>query len=108
MSTHTQQLEALEARLRETEARLKQAKSSPPSRKDSQRRTPIEGTFPDDAKARIQDPSSPLAGRGKPENNIQAAKKMPGALPDTPTSDNSTEYVLVDRPRTAQSEDEKA
>src|SRR5437763_1227483 len=51
---HAQELEALEAKLRETEERLKQAKNSPPRRKDSQRRTPIEGVFPSEDMARLE------------------------------------------------------
>ncbi|ORY00394.1 hypothetical protein BCR34DRAFT_575843 [Clohesyomyces aquaticus] len=106
VSNHAQELEALEARLRETEERLKQAKSSPPAfaRKNSQRRTPIESTFAEQDRARVSEASSPLAQvhtRQKPDGET---KDIPGALPDTPTSYSSTEYVLVDRPRTAQME----
>ncbi|CAI6262859.1 unnamed protein product [Periconia digitata] len=96
VSSHSQELEALEARLRETEERLKQAKSSPPRRKDSQRRTPTQGSFPVDGNAS----GSPIASRHK--------ENMPGALPpDTPSSDRSAEYVFVDRPLTAKSNGEK-
>ena len=93
MTTHAQELEALEARLRETEERLKPAKTSPspPRRKDSQRRTPVEGTFADADKAR--EAGSPVARH----NNA-----YPGALPTTPSSHNSADYVLVDRPLTTQ------
>ncbi|KAF2263200.1 hypothetical protein CC78DRAFT_604711 [Lojkania enalia] len=109
VSSHAQELEALEARLRETEERLKQARSSPPNRKNSQRRTPVQGAFADDDKARIGEPASPLAQRQKLVADTRAANTMPGALPETPASYNSTEYVLVDRPRTAQSQEgEKA
>jgi hypothetical protein len=92
VSTHAQELEALEAKLRETEERLKMARNSPPRRKDSQRRTPIESTFPQN--------DSPL--RQKEDAGARDAK---GALSGSPSSDNSTEYVLVDRPRTARTED---
>lgn len=62
VNTQTQELEALEAKLREAEDRLNQAKSnSPPRRKDSQRRSPLEGVFADQDKARLQGASSPLA-----------------------------------------------
>ncbi|PVH91374.1 hypothetical protein DM02DRAFT_636158 [Periconia macrospinosa] len=90
VSSHSQELEALEARLRETEERLKLAKSSPPRRKDSQRRTPTQGSFPNNDKA------SPMASRQK--ENISGAP-----LPETPSSDRSAEYVFVDRPPTAKS-----
>ncbi|KAF2470679.1 uncharacterized protein BDR25DRAFT_225239 [Lindgomyces ingoldianus] len=97
VTSRAQELEALEARLRETEERLKQARSSPPSytRKDSERQSPFQSTLPEQDKAHVEEPSSPLT---------QPAKDMPGALPETPTSYNSTEYVLVDRPHTAQNE----
>ncbi|KAF2190596.1 hypothetical protein K469DRAFT_721501 [Zopfia rhizophila CBS 207.26] len=112
VSSHTQELEALEARLRETEERLKQAKSSPPAaRKNSQRRTPIRGTLPDEDKAQLGESSSPLAhaqARQRSGADLKTAKDMPGALPETPASYNSAEYVIVDRPHSAQnSEDEQ-
>jgi Tfp pilus assembly protein PilX len=109
VTSRTKQLEALEARLRETEERLKQAKSSPPTRKNSQRRTPVEDTFPPDAKARIGDAQSPLAMRRQQEAAKENARL--GALPQTPpsASDGSTDsYVLVDRPPTARSTGERA
>ncbi|KAF2829814.1 hypothetical protein CC86DRAFT_367741 [Ophiobolus disseminans] len=62
VTTQTQELEALEARLREAEDRLKQASgNSPPRRKESQRRSPLEGVFPDQDKARLNGPGIPLA-----------------------------------------------
>ncbi|KAF2848764.1 hypothetical protein T440DRAFT_146271 [Plenodomus tracheiphilus IPT5] len=99
VSTQTQELEALEARLRAAEERLQQAKgNSPPRRKDSQRRTPVEGVFPDQAK------QSPLAA-----NSTQATANLAGALPETPSSHSSADYVLVERPRSSQTvEAEKA
>ncbi|KAF2732023.1 hypothetical protein EJ04DRAFT_441788 [Polyplosphaeria fusca] len=99
VTTHSQELEALEARLRETEARLQQAKTSPPSGKHSQRPGPLEGTV--SANDRV-------TNRQRPAVNTRNTKDMPGAQPDTPTSYNSTEYVLVDRPHTGQSQGEKA
>jgi hypothetical protein len=84
VTTQTQELEALEARLRAAEDRLKQAGgSSPPRRKDSQRRSPLEGAFPAQEPARADGSS---------------AQKTAGALPDTPASQNSADYVLVERP----------
>jgi hypothetical protein len=77
VTTQTQELEALEARLRAAEDRLKQASgSSPPRQKDSQR-----GTLPAQDQARVD-----------------AAQKTAGALPETPNSQNSADYVLVKRP----------
>ncbi|KAE8853725.1 hypothetical protein HRS9122_00717 [Pyrenophora teres f. teres] len=63
VTTQTRELEALEARLRAAEERLNQAKgNSPPARKDSQRRTPVEASFSDQDKARLEEASSsPLA-----------------------------------------------
>eukprot|EP00914_Ancora_sagittata_P028045 GHVO01055058.1.p1 GENE.GHVO01055058.1~~GHVO01055058.1.p1 ORF type:complete len:140 (-),score=17.77 GHVO01055058.1:146-565(-) len=64
VTSQTQELEALEARLREAEDRLKKASSnSPPQRKDGQRRRPLNGVFPEQDKARLNGPSSPLAQR---------------------------------------------
>ncbi|KAL5119017.1 hypothetical protein ACEQ8H_003146 [Pleosporales sp. CAS-2024a] len=82
VSTQTQELEALELRLREAEERLKQAKaSSPPRRKDSQRAQD---------KARMDAPK-PTA--------------IPGALPPTPSWNNSADYVLVERPHSSRTLD---
>jgi hypothetical protein len=90
VTTQTQELEALEARLKAAEDRLKQASgNSPPRRKDSQRRSPLEGTFSAQDTARVDGPSSPLA------------QKNAGALPETPSSGNSADYVLVERPSSA-------
>lgn len=116
VSTHTQELEALEARLRETEERLKQAKSSPPSfnRKNSQHRTPIRGTFAEVDKAGASDPTSFLAqvtaaprrhtvqtGSQNPNDQTSLAP-MPVTLPETPRSHTSRDYVMVDRPQDGQ------
>jgi len=116
VSTHTQELEALEARLRETEERLKQAKSSPPSfnRKNSQHRTPIRGTFAEEDKAGASDPTSPLAqvtaaprrptvqtGSQNPNDQTSLAP-IPGTLPGTPRSHTTRDHVMVDRPQDGQ------
>lgn len=59
VSTQTQELEALEAKLRAAEERLSQATgNSPPRRKDSQRRTPIDAAFSSQDKAGLQSPTS--------------------------------------------------
>lgn len=34
----------------------------------------------------------------------RTTKDMPGALSGSPSSENSTEYVVVDRPRTARTD----
>ncbi|KAH8717128.1 hypothetical protein GQ44DRAFT_624126 [Phaeosphaeriaceae sp. PMI808] len=90
VSTQTQELEALEARLREAEDRLKQVNTnSPPQRKDSQRRSPLNGAFPDKDKA---GPSSPLV-----QKNTSTQANTAGAQPHSPSSQNSADYVLVER-----------
>ena len=110
VTIRNEELEALEARLRETEERLKMAKTSPPSRKDSQRRTPIQGTFPEDAKSHAGESGSPLAHHPRRTTKVDTESnkrnEKPGALPETPTSYNSAEYVMVDRPRGAQKDSE--
>lgn len=71
VSTQTQELQALEARLRAAEERLQQAKgNSPPRRKDSQRRTPVEAVFPDKLQT----------------GNTAPTTDPTGALPVTPSS----------------------
>ncbi|KAF1978226.1 hypothetical protein BU23DRAFT_550287 [Bimuria novae-zelandiae CBS 107.79] len=97
VSSHAQELEALEAKLRETEERLNQARTSPPRRKDSQRRTPVKSGFSAQDKAH-------LASAGSPRQR----QNMPGALSEPTHSDNSTEYVLVDRPPTATDDGQQA
>ncbi|KAJ4297948.1 hypothetical protein N0V90_005847 [Kalmusia sp. IMI 367209] len=105
VTTHTQELEALEAKLRETEERLQQARSSPPRRKDSQRRTPVEGAFSAHDKAHPEAGGSPLPVRSKENMAPRQRQNMPGALSESTSSDNSTEYVFVDRPPTARTDD---
>ncbi|KAJ4369019.1 hypothetical protein N0V83_006101 [Neocucurbitaria cava] len=98
VSTQTQELEALEARLRAAEERLNKAKtSSPPRRKDSQRRSPIEGAFPDQDTARLQGRGSPL-----PQKNPRTTGNIAGAQVETSSSHGSADFVLVERPRSAQ------
>lgn len=99
VTSQTQELEALELRLREAENRLKQAKSnSPPRRKNSQRRSPLEGAFPEQDKARVNGPASPLAQK----TNAHVMGNTSGAAPTTPSSQNSADYVMVERPRSSQ------
>lgn len=98
VTTQTQELEAIERRLREAEDRLKQAATnSPPRRKDSQRRSPLEGTFPTQDKARAD------------SQNMANMANIAGAQPPTPSSQNSADYVLVERPHSSRTvEAEKA
>ncbi|KAF2281451.1 uncharacterized protein EI97DRAFT_367451 [Westerdykella ornata] len=110
VSMHTQQLEALQARLRETEERLKLAQESPPTRKDSQRRSPVQGAFSDVSHEPMQqssNSSSPTTARRAQHNNAEEADCPTGALSESLTSDKSTEYVMVDRPRTPQKEEDE-
>lgn len=99
VTSQTQELEALEARLREAEDRLKQASAnSPPQRKDGQRRSPLEGVFSEQDKARMNPPASPLAQR-----SVQAmAHSAAGAQPSPPSSHTSADYVVVERPPSSQ------
>jgi hypothetical protein len=98
VTTQTQELQALEQRLREAEDRLKQAATnSPPRRKDSQRRSPLQGAFPAEDKKRME--------AGKNMANIA------GAAPTTPSASSqySADYVLVERPHSSRTiEAEKA
>ncbi|KAF2199629.1 hypothetical protein GQ43DRAFT_111086 [Delitschia confertaspora ATCC 74209] len=104
VTIQTSELEQLEARLRETEERLKLVKSSPTSltRKDSQRRTPVEGSFSEEDKSRIN--NTRLVHRPRQDADKPTTE---GARSHTPSSYNSAEYVVVDRPSTAREEDEK-
>ncbi|KAH7398878.1 hypothetical protein DE146DRAFT_510534 [Phaeosphaeria sp. MPI-PUGE-AT-0046c] len=105
VSSQTQELEALEARLRAAEDRLKQAKTnSPPRQSDSQRWSPLDGPSSAQDKARLNGPSSPLA-----QKTAHAMSNNTGALPTTPSSQNSADYVLVERPASSRTvEAEKA
>ncbi|KAF2745787.1 hypothetical protein M011DRAFT_446335 [Sporormia fimetaria CBS 119925] len=85
VSNHTQQLEALEARLRETEERLKQAKSSPPAKRASQPQ-------PRDNEGE-QGTGSPTTARRVPREQMQS------------TEGAAAEYVVVARPRPEETED---
>jgi hypothetical protein len=87
VTSHAQQLEELEARLRATEERLKVAKSSPPSRKTSPARPAIPGDFPDDAQARIGEAASPLAARTRAAPSVRGARDMPDRPPSARTQD---------------------
>ncbi|KAH5434694.1 hypothetical protein HBI23_183730 [Parastagonospora nodorum] len=76
VTTQTQELEAIERRLREAEDRLKQAATnSPPRRKDSQPRSPLEGTFPTQDKARADSQTmANIAERPHSSRTVEAEK----------------------------------
>lgn len=123
VSTQTTELEALEARLKATEERLKARGASPlpgekaPSGRSSPRqRAPLAGDTFTDTKPEERAPTSPLssqppitgsrpqtANRPKTGNrgDSGALPPMPGALPPTPgasegeLSSSESEYVLV-------------
>ncbi|KAI9695311.1 MAG: hypothetical protein M1820_008718 [Bogoriella megaspora] len=128
VNTHNQELEALEARLRETEERLKVvARSQPASRSTSQRREagaalePSRSVDNADSKATDldyhrggygeqdatpganQDPRQGSAYSKRPsaaKGNSYSMPAMPGGLPDTPASHQSAkDYVMVDHSR---------
>jgi hypothetical protein len=90
VSTQTQELEALEARLRAAEDRLKQASSnSPPRPSQAERRSPLEGVF-------------------SPQDKATKIGATTGARSATPASQNSADYVVVERPVSSRVEAEKA
>ncbi|KAL1605310.1 hypothetical protein SLS60_004858 [Paraconiothyrium brasiliense] len=90
VTTRAQELEALEAKLRETEERLNQARNSPPRRKDSQRRTPTEDAFSAQDKARLENGGSPLPVRQNKENMApQHRQNMPDRPPTARTDDGA-------------------
>jgi hypothetical protein len=87
VQSQTRELEALEQRLRETEARLKRASSHSPrptnlTRKASERQTPVKPTFDHDGGS----PTSPLAKDDSDASTEMMQKNEKG------------EYVMVDRP----------
>lgn len=112
VSTQTSELEALEARLKATEERLKKAAASPPGKSSTGRssprsRAPLSGeTFQEG-----EQPTSPLASEfrhSRPNTGRQTKEEwtapMPGALPPTPGAsegESESEYVLVSRRQSA-------
>lgn len=89
VTSHTQQLEEIEARLRETEERLRQAKSSPPpARKDSQRRAPINTAFSHDGQADPNTQTSPTTGRRRQDENQSQTQGLPIGRPRNPEDQN--------------------
>lgn len=113
VSTQTSELEALEARLKATEERLKKAGVSPPGKSSTGRssprlRVPLSGdTFKDG-----EQPTSPLASEfrnfrpntGRSQTKEGWTAPMPGALPPTPVAsegESESEYVLVSRRQSA-------
>ncbi|KAI9665655.1 MAG: hypothetical protein M1821_003589 [Bathelium mastoideum] len=127
VDTHNQELEALEARLRETEERLKVVTTSQPgSRSPSQRRdaertqnqTPLatnaaskaadfnrshRGYAEQDTMAGASQQPRPSSAYNQRTNssskaNAYSMPPMPGGMPDTPTSHSSAkDYVMVNR-----------
>lgn len=79
VTIQSEELQALEARLRETEERLKRAKTSPPSsdRKNSQRRTPA------------PESGSPLAYRSQRNTRLDTNSVKGNEMPDRPPSARS-------------------
>lgn len=111
MSSGEQQLQELEAKLRETEERLARvSRQSSPSR---QANTAVPRTHPDSKPATDGAvKTSPLAQKPTyPADRPATAERptteradtqtlmsnMPGALPGTPQHNGSSEYVMVDR-----------
>ena len=112
VSSQSQELEALEARLRETEERLKQRRSrnsSPSSssngRNTSHRRAPIGRTFSGQGgeaeQAAVTSPlaTQPPSTQSRPptaQSPSYSIPSIPGAMPQTPAEMVSSDYVMVD------------
>jgi hypothetical protein len=118
VSSQTSELEALEARLKATEERLKVASGASPPGKSSigspspRSRVPLGGTFKEGEQA-----TSPLAtefrnsrpNTGRPQTKDERTQEgysapMPGALPPTPGAsegESESEYILVSRRQSA-------
>lgn len=112
VSSQSQELEALEARLRETEERLKQRRSrnsSPSSpgnsRNTTHRRPPIDRTFSGGDNTEQAVATSPLATQppstqSRPltaQSPSYSVPRIPGAMPQTPAENGSSDYVMVNR-----------
>lgn len=114
VSTQSQELEALEARLKETEERLKQRQSmtfpSPTginSRTGYHRRPPIDRTFSIENAENGQrtassawamnSPAMESSSSETPAQPSYDAPPVPGALPETPSDNTASDYVVVDR-----------
>ncbi|RFU23546.1 hypothetical protein B7463_g12792, partial [Scytalidium lignicola] len=104
VSTQTSELEALEARLRETEERLKakQAAATDPARRHSGMGSPRTRAALGDAFNKRQDgegdnrqPTSPLTASYE-KNKTPSRPPTGGAMPPTPGASEG-EYVFVDR-----------
>jgi hypothetical protein len=117
VSTQTSELEALEARIKATEERLKAKQAgislsrTPSGRSSPQQRTPLGDTF---GSPPPHHPISPLAtefgsqnvNREKRANQTYTTPPMPGQLPPTPGASegeygSEPEYVVVNRKRTS-------
>lgn len=113
MSSQSQELEALEARLRETEERLKQRQSRASSpaaagsgRKSTHRRPGIGRTFGGEGSEQEQAPATsplaaqPLSSQSRPSTGkapSYTVPPMPGAMPETPGDIGKSDYGMVDR-----------
>ncbi|KAI9839446.1 MAG: hypothetical protein M1819_002071 [Sarea resinae] len=95
VTTRNMELEALEARLRETEERLKKSRATSPhsGQNSPHQRTPLGSTFaaaqdttPSKSRAREQPNSRPAPG---PKEPSYAAPPVPGGLPPTPGEEGS-------------------
>lgn len=112
VSSQSQELEALEARLRETEERLrqKQSRTSSPSSLNSGRNTPhrrqaIGRAFSEQRSEKEQAiatsplATQPVASQSRPPTGkapSYSVPPMPGAMPQTPGETGTSDYVMVD------------
>lgn len=112
MSSQSQELEALEARLRETEERLKQRRSrnsSPSSpgngKNTTHRRPPVGRTFSGGRETEQAVATSPLATQppstqSRPptaQSSSYSVPRIPGAMPPISVENGSSDSVMVDR-----------
>jgi hypothetical protein len=122
VSTQTSELEALEARIKATEERLKAKQNAaislsrtPSGRSSPQQRTPLGDTFNPPPP---HHPSSPLSSEfgaqsmnREKRNQTYTTPPMPGQLPPTPGASegeygSEPEYVVVEKKRTSADEDQ--
>jgi len=114
VSSASQELEALEARLRETEELLKKRQTGSASRSPAatsgrnspHRRTPLGAAFSPDAGKESTPPTSPLSRQQPTEAGSRPVPvkessynvpPMPGRLPPTPGEGGRNDYVMVDK-----------
>ncbi|MCJ1372864.1 hypothetical protein MMC20_004090 [Loxospora ochrophaea] len=113
VTSQSQELEALEARLRETEERLKlkQSRSSSPAPRNSGYNSPlrqppfgrvINGKENDRLPAAVTSPlaTQPPSSQSRPstaKSRSYGMPPMPGAMPETPGDSSSVDYVMIGR-----------